>query len=124
MTYDLQMITKGVDTVVLKCLRKDIISDAAMRFLDNAPHPTLSAVQRCRLDDLIYRLLDIGDLATACNLQFMFKHRNQVMMIVIIIITVIEIKVYVFFKKKLLAKFSNFMNKTSTWKNICFTKRL
>lgn len=95
MTCGLQMITKGVDAVVLKCLRKDVISDAAVRFLDSAPHPTLSAVQRCRLDDLIYRLLNIGDLATACNLQFMFKHRNQVIIVIIIIITLIAIKIII-----------------------------
>ena len=75
---DLQMITKGVDMVILRCLRKDVINDAAVKFLDSAPYPMLTASQHCRLDDLIYRLLEVGDLATACNLQFMFKHRNQV----------------------------------------------
>lgn len=69
-----QIITEGMTYKPLHFLSTDIQRKSHL----SQGVPKLSMEQHYKLDSLIHRLLEVGDIMTVVNLQDMFEHVNQV----------------------------------------------
>ncbi|XP_039288818.1 spatacsin [Nilaparvata lugens] len=76
--FNFKLILDDVSFKPLKSAKSGLIDDVTVQWLRmRRPVKQLSDVRMRRLDALIGKLLDVGDLATVCYLETLYAHKNK-----------------------------------------------